>query len=115
MEVPDASANNVTVEIENGNMIRIHGSRNVISEHGVAELEFDQFFEMEKDIDVENLKVTLSSGILRITAPKRERAVKRIPVVIQEEKQDEIVGKVAVVKEDANTKQARDNLTITED
>jgi HSP20 family molecular chaperone IbpA len=114
MEVSGASAKDVTVEIENGNMIRIHGSRNVISEHGVEELEFDKVFEMEKDIDMENIKVTLSAGILRITAPKKERAVKRIPVVIQEEETDEIVEEVVVVMEDANTKEA-DDPTITED
>lgn len=84
MEVPGVPAKDLTVEVENGNVLRIRGSRTIRESGSLTKTEFDQSFQLDEHIDVENISVSLSSGILSITAPKKEPVVKRIQLKIAE-------------------------------
>lgn len=84
IELPGVSAKDISVELENGNVIRVHGSRTVRENGSIATTQFDQSFTLDSDVDVEKISVTLESGILTITAPKKESGMKRIPLAIQE-------------------------------
>jgi len=84
MEVPGVPADELSVEVENGDILRIRGSRTIRESGSVSKTEFDQSFQLDKDIDVENISVSLSSGILTVVAPKKEHVVKRISLKIAE-------------------------------
>jgi HSP20 family molecular chaperone IbpA len=80
MEIPGVSANDISVELEDNKLLRVKGSRTLKQNGSQAEYQFDQVFQLDEDVDPERLKVSLSSGILRITAPKKEKVVKKLPV-----------------------------------
>ena len=84
MEVPGVKAEDIQVEVENESLLRIKGSRTILEHGSVSRMEFDQAFDIGSDISIPDIKVELSSGILRISAPKRKQEVKRIPVTVNE-------------------------------
>ncbi len=84
MELPGVPAKDLSVEVEHRNVLRIRGSRTIRESGSVTKTEFDQSFQLDDDIDVENISVSLSSGILTITAPKKEPERKRIHLKIEE-------------------------------
>mmetsp|Transcript_3382 Transcript_3382/g.9671 ORF Transcript_3382/g.9671 Transcript_3382/m.9671 type:complete len:234 (-) Transcript_3382:60-761(-) len=86
MELPGVPAKDLSIEVEEGKVLRIQGTRTLRENGSVIKSEFEQSFQLE-DVDVENISVSLDSGILTITAPKKEPVVKRIPLQIKEEEQ----------------------------
>mmetsp|Transcript_93025 Transcript_93025/g.260091 ORF Transcript_93025/g.260091 Transcript_93025/m.260091 type:complete len:237 (+) Transcript_93025:51-761(+) len=84
MEVPGVPAKDLSVEVEHGNTLRVKGSRTIRESESFMKTEFDQSFQLDQDIDVENISVSLSSGILTVSAPKKEATVKRIELKITE-------------------------------
>jgi HSP20 family molecular chaperone IbpA len=105
MEVPGVTAKDLSVEVENGSMLRIKGSRTIHKSGSSTKAEFDQSFQLDQDIDVENISVSLSSGILTVTAPKKEATVKRIQLKIVESDPTEERSKSELVVE----KEGRDD------
>jgi HSP20 family molecular chaperone IbpA len=123
MEIPRFSANDISVELEDNNLVRAKGSA-ALKHHGSsAEYSFDQVFQFHEDVDPERLKVSLSSGILRITAPKKDKVIKRLVVHTDDGDAITVEAKVAPdeVKEEtddgANEAQEIkiDGMTITEE
>jgi hypothetical protein len=117
-------------------MLRVQGSRRLHPhEKGSGtQMRFDKVFQMDTDADIENIQVTLSSGILRVSVPQKARIIKSIQIAIQEDKEIEEVNEetieeaewVAVEEdneneigsEDENEKlqiQQDDDFTITEE
>jgi HSP20 family molecular chaperone IbpA len=80
MEIPGVLPNDISVELEDNKLLRVKGSRTLKQHGSLAEYQFDQVFQLDEDVDPERLKVSLSSGILRITAPKKEKVIKKLPV-----------------------------------
>jgi HSP20 family molecular chaperone IbpA len=80
LEIPGVLPNDISVELEDNKLLRVKGSRTLKQHGSLAEYQFDQVFQLDDDVDPERLKVSLSSGILRITAPKKEKVIKRLPV-----------------------------------
>lgn len=136
IEVPGVSAKEINVQIENDRMLRVQGSRRLHPhEKGSGtQMRFDKVFQMDTDADIENIQVTLSSGILRVSVPQKARIIKSIQIAIQEDKEIEEVNEetieeaewVAVEEdneneigsEDENEKlqiQQDDDFTITEE
>jgi HSP20 family molecular chaperone IbpA len=90
MQVPGVAAKDMTVEVVDGNVLWVRGSQTIRGNGSLMmQSEFDQSFQLDKDIDVENISVTLSSGILRVSAPKKARVTKNIPIEIHEEEEIE--------------------------
>lgn len=86
MDVPGVSAKDLSIELENGRVLRIAGSRKHKNRIGEAvESKFHQSFQLNTDVDPERLKVTLSHGVLRVLAPKKEKVVKRLAIKPAEE------------------------------
>jgi HSP20 family molecular chaperone IbpA len=138
IEVPGVSAKEINVETENDRMLRVQGSRRLHENGSVTQMRFDKVFQIDTDADIENIHVTLSSGILLISVPKKPkkaRIAKSIPIAIQEDKETEVNKEVtieeaewvAVVEEDNENEigsedeneklqiQQDDDFTITED
>lgn len=80
MELPGVSADDLAVELVDNKVLRISGSRKHIRHGSTVTTDFDQTFQLDKDVDAERLEVKLSAGILTVTAPKREKIIKRLPV-----------------------------------
>lgn len=79
VEVPGVSAEELNVEVEDRQLLRINGAHRRV---GVSEnLKFDLAFELAKNVDAEQMKVTLSNGILQVTVPKREPVIRKLEVV----------------------------------
>ena len=88
MEVPGVSARDLDIELENDSLLRISGSRK-IEQHGKAmESKFDHTFELDKNVDPHRLQVSLSRGILTVTAPKKEKVIQKIAIEVNENAQD---------------------------
>ena len=80
MELPGVKAKDLDIELENGSLLRIKGSR---STKQSGKSEFDQLFELDKNVDPERIEVSLSDGILSVRAPKREKVVKKIEILVK--------------------------------
>ena len=118
MELPGVLAKDLNVEVVDGSVLRISGSRKYIRNGSIYDSEFDQSFEMQS-VDPERLKVTLSSGILTIRAPKKEKTALRIPISTEEgEHQQELLEvqtTQAHQQENSPVETEVDGLTITEE
>jgi HSP20 family molecular chaperone IbpA len=78
IDVPGVAAKDLTVELlDDDTMLRVSGSRR--HQHGSV-TEFDQMFRMNKDVDTNSVIVRLSSGVLRISASKKEKVVKKLEI-----------------------------------
>ena len=84
MEIPGVEPNDLTVELENNRLLRVKGSRKYKHHPSVYASEFDQVFQLDDRVDPNELKVTLSHGILRVQAPKKENTVKRLSIETDE-------------------------------
>jgi HSP20 family molecular chaperone IbpA len=123
MEIPGVSANDISVELEDSKLVRVKGSRTLKQHGSPAEYTFDQVFQLDEDVDPERLKVSLSSGILYIRAPKKDKVIKRLAVHTNEGDAITLEAKVATdeVKEetDDGTNEVQeikiDGMTITEE
>jgi HSP20 family molecular chaperone IbpA len=112
MEVPGVSADNLMVEVEDESLLRVSGTR---EHHGAGrvavETKFDQTFSLD-NVDTSEIKVTLSNGILRITAPKKEKVLKRLLIEQNEAKAAELpvkaVGDKALEESASETEQPPD-------
>jgi HSP20 family molecular chaperone IbpA len=85
LELPGVTASDLSVSLEDDKVVRIAGRRKHILGGRLYETEFDQSFRLTDDLDPADLRVTLSSGILRIQAKKKVKAVRQIPIVTTEE------------------------------
>jgi HSP20 family molecular chaperone IbpA len=123
MEIPGVSANDISVELEGNKLLRVKGSRTFKQHGSPVAYKFDQVFQIDDDVDPERLKVSLSSGILRITAPKKKQGIKRLPVYTDDGDDITLEAKVVTdeVKEetDDGTNKVQeikiDGMTITEE
>jgi HSP20 family molecular chaperone IbpA len=79
MEVPGVQAKDVSVEIVDDNRLLVSGSRRYQQYGNVYESRFDQTFSLD-NVNVDELKVTLSAGILRISAPKKEKITRKLAI-----------------------------------
>lgn len=120
MELPGVLPKDLNVEVVDGSVLRISGSRKYIRNGSIYDSDFDQSFEMQS-VDPERLKVTLSSGILTIQAPKKEKTALRIPVSTEEGEHEQEVLKVQTTQThqqeniEAPVETEVDGLTITEE
>jgi HSP20 family molecular chaperone IbpA len=119
MDVPGVAAKDLTVELlEDGTILRVSGSRR---HHHGSVTEFAQLFRIDKDVDAESLVVRLSSGVLRISASKKEKVIKKLQIVEDEPKQDIIEAEVLPGQEEPNaavegqTEEANGMTITTED
>ena len=113
VDVPGVAAADLNVELlEEGTLLRVSGSRR---HHGSVK-EFDQLFRLNKDVDADNLSVRLSDGVLRVVAPKKERIVKKIPIVVEDEEKVVDVDAQVISGDDESDNgevQEKDGMTIT--
>jgi HSP20 family molecular chaperone IbpA len=102
MEVPGMEAKDLSVELEDNDLLRVSGSRRFTSEGGqVVETKFDQSFSLE-DVETEHVKVTLSNGLLKISAPKKVTQVTRL-IIEQEQPTEEVHVKKTVMGKKINS------------
>jgi HSP20 family molecular chaperone IbpA len=85
LELPGVVASDLSVSLDDDKVVRIAGRRKHILNGRLYETEFDQSFRLTEDLDPKDLRVTLSSGILRIQATKKVKAVRMLPIVTTEE------------------------------
>jgi HSP20 family molecular chaperone IbpA len=110
MEMPGVAADDLAVTLENDSLLRIHGKRLMVTGD---EVEFDQHFQLDKDVDPSSLAVTLRNGILQVQASKRSKSVKQIPVqTIATDQQTAIAESSNTISSEQTT---TEDITITED
>jgi len=84
MEVPGLSARDVNIELENDHVIRVSGVRTRRKNGYISQTKFDESVRLNSNVDVENLNVSLSSGILTIRVPKKPTKIKKLTVHSEE-------------------------------
>jgi HSP20 family protein len=116
MEVPGVAAKDLTVEVVDDTVLRIRGSRSVRESGSYTQSEFDQSFQLDDtDMDVDNIQVTLSNGILKIVAPKKVAKVtsKSIPITVEDgEESEQLTVSVAAQKEQQDTIKRKKNDSV---
>jgi len=120
MEIPGVSVEELSVELEDDKLLRVKGSRTSTQNGSRVETQFDQVFQIDENVDPERLKVTLLAGILRVTAPKREQIIKRLPVQIEDPANLVIEAKTTTEEVKATAATAKsvqevDGMTITDE
>jgi len=86
LDIPGVSVDDISVQVEqDGKVLRITGSRKYEQYGRNFSSEFDQMFNLDKSVvDVENITVKLSNGVLVVTVPKYDKIskdeVKSIPI-----------------------------------
>jgi HSP20 family molecular chaperone IbpA len=92
IHVPGVAAKDMTVEVVEGDVLWVRGGRTIRGTGSLTmQSEFDQSFQLDTDVDVENISVTLSSsGTLRVSVPKKARVSNNIPIEIHEEEEEEV-------------------------
>lgn len=117
MELPGVLAKDLTVELVDEQVVRVYGSRKYVHNGHTVEAEFDQSFQMNEDVDPQQLKVTLQAGILKLEVPKKQKTVRRIPIemtTVEEVDAAEPEGESIPVVE-AKAADAEGDLTITDE
>jgi len=112
MDVPGIAAADLNVElVEDGTMLRVSGSRR---RHELV-TEFDQLFRLDKDVDADNLSVRLSDGVLRVTAPKKEKVVKKLPIVVEDGHEVVEAQVISDTEDDSGNREAQEinGMTVT--
>ena len=106
VELPGVSADDLEVTLENDNLLRIQGKRRLLSGQT---MEFDQSFQLDKEVDPSSLQVTLQNGMLEVHAAKKTKTVHRLEVKTVTDYKKE---NVAITAEE---QQNQEDLTITEE
>ena len=97
MEVTGMSPKALSVEIENDTLLQIRAYRSEIINENVdnegldleSDLLFEKVFELDGSMDVEQIEVFLSRGILTIRIPKKVKVVKHIRIMSSSDDDDE--------------------------
>ena len=79
MELPGVQAKDLSVEITDDNRLLVSGSRRHEQYGNIYVSRFDQTFSLDT-VNVDELKVTLSAGILRISAPKKKKITRKLAI-----------------------------------
>jgi len=93
MELPGVTSKDLSVELENNKMLHIFGSRVYKSQGSLVQSDFHQSFQLDDNVDADQLKVTLSAGILKVTVPKVEKTLKKLEIVSGDETEEIEVGR----------------------
>jgi len=91
MELPGVEVPDLAVEIQEDNILSIYGRRFVRHKGKLIGSEFSRTFQLDDDIDVDGIEASLSSGILRVAAPRKQlaRTKRRISIPIKDESIDD--------------------------
>lgn len=124
MDLPGVRAEDITVQLEeDGSVLRVRGSRQYRNEEKSIQSNFDRIFTINQlNVDIDQITVTMSDGVLRITAPKlklKAAAVRRIPIVPLNEETEQSEAQKEGEDEPAHPIKERvdpaDDFTITEE
>jgi HSP20 family protein len=90
IDLPGVKIEDVTIEVENDNLLQIRGERKMVvkkkgEEETKSEIQFEKSFSLDTSLDSSNIVANLTDGVLTITIPKvfekeEEKAVRKIEV-----------------------------------
>ena len=122
LEIPGVEAKDLSIELQDNHQLRICGARRYQQHGSTFESTFDQTFTLE-NVNIDELKVTLSAGILRISAPKQEKITRKLNIEeatpesdsigMMNIKGDSILDDLQLLKEETTVE--IDGLTISDD
>lgn len=81
-EMPNVAKDDLYVQVKN-RILHIQGKKQSIAEKGefiwreTSDVIYERFFELQDNLDQENIKASYEAGILKITLPKKEDAQPR--------------------------------------
>ena len=122
MEIPGVEAKDLSIKLQDNHQLRICGARRYQQHGSTFESTFDQTFILE-NVNINELKVTLSAGILQISAPRQEKITRTLKIEeatpesdsigMMNIKGDSILDNLQLLKEETTVK--IDGLTISND
>ena len=74
VDVPGVRPEDMSIEINDDNVLHLRGGRRVESEdgHGFSERKFDYRMTLGANIDKDNFAASMQDGVLKLTAPKMD-------------------------------------------
>ena len=107
MEVPGVKAEDLEVTLEGDALLRIKGSRSLVTGNGQV-AEFDQSFQLDEDVDPASLKVTLQNGVLQVEAAKKAKKVMHLEIKTTLNEETVAIKQTGDVDEVAESKSNQD-------
>lgn len=87
IDVPGVESSDLELSLEqNGRLLHLSGSRKMVKENQATEsITFDKRFTIGDDIETSQISANLNAGVLKVTAPKKEkREVQPVNIPITE-------------------------------
>lgn len=82
MELPGVSPADVQVELENDSLLRVKGTRTLLTAKTDEVVEFDETFQLDEGVDPASIKVTLQHGLLEVTAERKSTTTKLLEIQV---------------------------------
>lgn len=85
VEVPGIKSKNLTLTVDKG-LLRLSGTRKIVSANGRVRrnFKFIKSFSLDDNVDIENLAVRRSRGLLIVSGPKRTKTVQSHSTTVDE-------------------------------
>ncbi len=85
VELPGVRSEDLDIELVDASLLRIRASRKVKHNGSFVQQEFDQSFQLDRDVDPDHIKASLTNGILAVQAKRKEKSVKKISILLDED------------------------------
>lgn len=115
VELPGVRLDDLDIELVDTNMLRIRASRKLKHNGSFIQQEFDQSFQLEKDVDPNHIKASLVNGILTVQAKRKEKSVKKITILTNEEMAQIPVAETKEMGTETMNKQESEDIVVEDD
>ena len=112
VELPGVKSEDLDIELVDASLLRIRASRKVKQDGAFTQQEFDQSFQLDRDVDPNHIKASLTNGILTVQATRKEKSIKKIPIRVSEDKEMEAAE---MITETTDNKDSEDIVVVEND
>lgn len=114
VELPGVRSEDLEIELADASLLRIRASRKVKQNGSFIQQEFDQSFQLDRDVDPNHIKASLTNGILTVQAKRKKKSVKKIPILMNGIEAKSLVIESDQVVAEAMNKQDCEDIVVVE-
>ncbi len=114
VELPGVRSEDLDIELVDASLLRIRASRKVKHNGSFVQQEFDQSFQLDRDVDPDHIKASLTNGVLTVQAKRKEKSVKKISILLDEASVHNAVAESNEIAEETLSEQDPDDVTVVD-